>query len=102
MGKSEIFIGEFRGAVDRTGSSSVAIDEISTLDHEIFDLSDLVWCLEDKSFNTYYSVEFTSLVALGLSLGGFAFTCAKLTEILCCSRSDICKQFNFHTPKGFT
>jgi hypothetical protein len=38
MGKSEVFIGELRGAVDGTRPSSIAIDEIPTLNHEVFDL----------------------------------------------------------------
>jgi hypothetical protein len=38
MGKSEVFIGELRGAVDGAGPSSIAIDEIPSLDHEVFDL----------------------------------------------------------------
>jgi hypothetical protein len=38
MGKCEVFICELRGAVDRAGPSSIAIDEIPSLDHEVFDL----------------------------------------------------------------
>jgi hypothetical protein len=38
VGESEVFIVKFGGAPDGTGSSSIAIDEISALNHEIFDL----------------------------------------------------------------
>jgi hypothetical protein len=40
--QGEIFIGELGSAVNGTRSSTIAIDEISALDHEIFDLCMLV------------------------------------------------------------
>lgn len=38
MLKLEIFIGEFGSAVDGTTSRAITVDEVTTLDHEIFNL----------------------------------------------------------------
>jgi hypothetical protein len=34
----KVFIREFLGAVDCPGAGAIAIDEVTTLDHEVFDL----------------------------------------------------------------
>lgn len=100
MCQSKVFISKLGSAVNSTRSSSIAIDEISALNHEIFDLHMLVRCRWPGSVGTYHSMELTSLVALRLSLGVLALTGAELTEILCCSRGDIGEQFHFHPAQG--
>lgn len=74
------------------------MNEIATLDHEIFDLQQaLVPHRYPRSQITYHSMKFASLVALGLSLGILALASAKLTEILRGSWGDIGKQLHFHS-----
>ena len=41
MLQDEVLISEFCSVVDRIGTGSVAANEVSTLDHEFGDLSDL-------------------------------------------------------------
>ena len=38
MLQDEVLVGELRSVVDRIGTSSVAANEVSTLDHEVGDL----------------------------------------------------------------
>lgn len=100
MAQSEIFIGKLLSAIDGTRSSAITIDEITTLDHEIFDLRRVRFSVHLSGFDTYHSMELAAFVALGLTLGIFGLAGAELAEILCCSRGDVCKQFHLDPAEG--
>ena len=100
MGQSEVFVGKFGGAVNGAGPSSIAIDEITTLDHEIFDLRRSVQPQATPIGVTHHSMELASLVALRLSLGALGLTSAELAEILRSPRGDICEQLHFDSAEG--
>lgn len=95
MAQIEVFIGKLVRAIDSTRSSTITIDEVTTLDHEIFNLRQVSFRVHLAGFGTYHSMELAAFVALRLSLGIFGLAGAELAEILCCSRGDICKQFHF-------
>lgn len=84
--EGKVLIGKFIGAVDGLRACAIAEDEISTLDHEVFD----------------HSMELATFVAKRSSLGILRFTGAELTHVLCRFRRDVLEQLHFDTSKWFS
>jgi hypothetical protein len=111
MWQRKILICKLGGAVNGAAASAVAIDEIATLNHEIFDLREVSWKSQALNIEMgkrcrgrgpYHTVELATFVALRLSLGILALTRAELSEVLCRLGSRIGKELHFDPPKSLT
>lgn len=130
MAKRKILIGEFRCAVDCSTSSSISVNEVASLDHEIFDLEiaisthsithpptlhlrgvpstvpqmwDIVQGVVDpsKGGGTYHTVKLATLVTLRQTLRGFGLAGTELAEIFCGFGGYVFEEFYFNSSEWF-
>jgi len=79
----EVLIRKFLGAVDCPGAGAVAIDEVTTLDHEVLD----------------HAMKLASFVALWLTAIVLCFSSAKLAKVLGSLWYNIFVQFHLNPPQ---
>lgn len=81
----EILIRKALRSVDTRTSSTIAIEEVSSLDHEFFD----------------YSMESTAFVALRSAEVVLGLACAELPEVLCCAWHYIGEELHLDAAEWF-
>jgi hypothetical protein len=107
MFEVEVFIGKVPGAIDAGRASTIAIEEITSLDHKILDLFSAVSgrVADERQGRqvscTYHTMKLASLVALRRATRVLCFSGTELPEILSSSGSDMGKELNFDTAQGF-
>lgn len=84
--ENEVFIPKSLGSVNASASSTVAVDEVSSLNHEVAD----------------DSVEFASFVALALTSTVLRLTSTELAEVLRGARHNILVEFKGDSAKRLT
>lgn len=86
MTELKVLIRETFRPVDSRRSSTISIDKVATLNHEILD----------------HPMKLASFVALRSTKVVFRLACAILTKILCGSWYNVGEQLHFDTPQRLT
>ncbi len=110
MFQLEVLIGKGLGAVYTGATCAVAVKEISTLYHEVFDLvfeSANKPDLKDprgmeKGGKADDSMKLAAFIALGIALGVLGLASAVLAEILCGFGRGVCEEFHLDPTKRFS
>lgn len=101
----EVLIRKSFGAVDAGTTGAIAVEEISTLNHELSDLRAIRFhnpqhsAERNRRFLTYNSVKFAAFVALRPSLGILVLASAVLAKIFCGFGSDVGEELHLDSPQ---
>jgi hypothetical protein len=97
----EVFVFELFQPVDTSRAGAVAVEEVASLAHEVFDLRGGVRCLViwGRGEGTDDSVELAAFVALGSSEVVLRFAGAELAEVLSCFGNYICEELELDSAE---
>ena len=86
MAHPKVLISKALRPIDTRGASAITVDEIASLNHEVFN----------------HTMELASFVALCTAEVVSDLSGAVLTKVLGRAWDDVCKDFHFDTAQGFT
>lgn len=102
----EVLVRKCFGAINAGTASAVAIEEVSTLDHELSDLRSIRFHGRHRSaekgitvFSTYDPVKFAAFITLRPSLRILILARAVLAKVFCRFRCDVGEELHLHSAQ---